>query len=87
MVKARSSSMWSQRLRAVCPVARRLCSSARAHRGDTLAVFQGVKGEGAPGHQGGDLTSHRIEAHAERVFSLSAEKPDIAGLRDLSRLC
>ena len=44
-------------------------------------------GDGAPGHQGGDRTSHRIEAHAERVLSLSAEKPDMAELRDLSRLC
>jgi hypothetical protein len=47
------------------------------------------EGDVAPGHQGGDRTSHPIEAHAERVLSLSAEKPDItlAVLRDLSRLC
>jgi transposase-like protein len=39
-------------------------------------TFKGWADDVAPGHQAGDRTSHRIEAHAERVLSLSAEKPE-----------
>jgi transposase len=36
------------------------------------------EGDIAPRRQGGDRTSHRIEAHAERILSALVEKPDIA---------
>jgi transposase len=42
------------------------------------------EGDVAPRRQGGDRTSHRIEAHAERILSALAENSDItlAELRD-----
>jgi hypothetical protein len=41
-------------------------------------ALEGRQGDVALGRQGGDRTSHQMEAHAERVLSVSAEKSDIA---------
>jgi transposase len=49
-----------------------------------LAALDRQEGDIAPSRQGGDRTSHRVEAHAERILSALVEKSDItlAELRD-----